>query len=776
MNLQFKSKTYNFKTKEYIIEPEIERRTSTVDNLIFAFDTESVNISDKKYEPICFQISAPERGEYLQYLKRDEKAIQSFLEYFDLYFGDMVLASKTKSCFMYGHNIEYDFQQLVKKYPAIIQMVKNTIGLPASDDKEYKKELHKQKKIDGYEIFNNGEFSAILEHSGLFRGNAPFFTIQVYYNKQVNYTIRFRDTWSFFPGALSVLGEELNLDECKKERPENLGDIDYRELPVDDAKRIEFELYGKVDAKVTRLVAERIRELHKAENLFKIRVSGPSYAISILMHSLPAGIKIENGVRDIGIMQLILDSYAGGRSGGVHHGAVFNMFVLDIHSSYPTSFCSLPSFNENMIYYDYPNCDNITMDELLDIMNTFHCFMRIDGIESNAKYPSLIHSDNGKLYPIYGAFENIATTGVEAYVGIKTGGLKITHVHKLVVLIDEDNAPLPFRMFAQSAYKRKQNSVKGSTEYISAKHELTDSYGKLIETLRESFMYNPDEDFVVPYIPEQEKKFAEIYYEKYISYLDILDPDSEKNIDFINYLGPTIEDIVNNFSEEELQLQTLSNFSLTDKHFGNYAIPAAASLTTATSRARLFAGIIILNALYWDTDSLFCTQKYDEDKINGILEKSKDILPSFVQPLKIGDELGDLDAEVKDAFGYLAGTKRYILENQIHHDCINRKCKACKATYPDKFKNCVVKMAIHGMPSADKREADDLLKKLATGENASYEGKARPLKAKEAKSADRIGQFIRKEYTSIFELDDRLNWTETKNGWSGTIKEFKEVL
>ena len=80
------------------------------------------------------------------------------------------------------------------------------------------------------------------------------------------------------------------------------------------------------------------------------------------------------------------------------------------------------------------------------------------------------------------------------------------------------------------------------------------------------------------------------------------------------------------------------------------------------------------------------------------------------------------------------------------------------------------------MPTASKKEADQLISKLATGINAKYTGKAKPLKAKEAKNADEIGKFTRKEYESIFRLDDRLTWEKTKGGWIGSIKNYHLIV
>lgn len=736
MILTWRGAEYTFKQRAFYTSEESATRNSTIDELIFAFDTESC-VTGERYEPLCFQLSGEQWRETLTYIPHEADALELFLTEFDDQFGLYIseLNEKRPKVFLYAHDLAYDWLQLIKNYPILLQIART--GLSPEND---------------FLIYDNGMYTATLKSSGLFVGNAPFFEIEIYHNKQVNYSIAFRDTFSFFPASLDSLGKELNLDEYKRERPENIGNVDYRNLSDSSPEKIEFELYAKVDAKVTRLVGERIRELHKSAGLEKIRVSAPSYAISYLLHSLsdiiPDKTKLLNGTSDPDIMQLVLNSYAGGRTGGIFHGEVNNITVLDIHSSYPASMATLPSFGNDMMYYDIPACElkTMTTDDLIDILNEYHGFINFDGEENDPLYPSVIQAANGKLFPVYGEFENLSSTGVEVYSGIMSGSLTVKKINKLVVLIDQPDAVLPFKIFAEHAYDRKRNSKKGSPEYTSAKLVLNSSYGKLIESRSDMFIDDKNSTILLPFVKTLEKKFAHLYYEKYIEML------KTERIDFVNYIGDTLTEIYEGFDEDDLSHTLLGNLSLVEKTFGKYAIPAAAALITGTSRARLVTGMKLLHALYWDTDSIFIQEEFDAEKINEILAESENILPAFIQPLKLGEELGDLDAEIENASGYLAGTKRYYLNNGKDE-----------------------KRALHGMPSSDKREAEELIEKLATGTNATYTGRARPLKAKEAKNADAIGRFTRKEYTSVFELDSRLEWTETENGWSGKVRQFDQL-
>jgi len=752
--LNYRNSEIEFKVKSLYIKPEKITRNSTLDFLIFGADTESAQCNDengKRYEPICSQLSGERLSPALRYFTPLAKGLQEFLEFFDDYAGLDIMNEERKhhACFIYFHNMKYDWGQLIKNYPTLIFMY-NTETSPEED----------------YTIFDNGQFKAILKPHALFKGSAPFFTIVIWYNKEVNYEIKFRDTSSFFPASLDSLGKELQLEIFKEEHPENLGKIDFRKIPDTDPRKIEFEKYALADPLVTRLVAERIRELHIKNNMFKMRVSAPSFAMGILTGN-EHEYKLRSGVNDESIMQLIVNSYCGGRTGGIFHGQVFNCFVLDLHSSYPASMCSLPSFSENMVYYEMTEMEiaELTEIDLFDLLNTYHCFMEISGEETDSKYPCLMYVEK-QLYPVYGKFEHIATTGIEVFVGLKTGTLIISQIHRIIMLLDDEESYKPFREFATGAYERKATSGKGTPEYTAAKLVLNSSYGKLIEKLATQHIDDTNNLFV-PYIKGMEQEFAQMYYSKYCEMLDT----GESN--FLKYANEMISDFMNDEDlQGKLEFGMLSNLGLSKQTFGQYAIPAAAALITATSRARLLVGMKLLKADYWDTDSLFFINGIDIDKANEILKQSAELLPAFIQPLTIGENLGELDVEIENAQGYLAGTKRYYLENPVRMKCPNKtQCKDC----PRK-KECELKSARHGMPATSKNNCGELIQKLATGQNATYTGKPKPLQIKEARTPERIGLFESKEYTSQFKLDERLNWKKVKGGWRGNVIPINEIV
>jgi hypothetical protein len=424
-----------------------------------------------------------------------------------------------------------------------------------------------------------------------------------------------------------------------------------------------------------------------------------------------------------------------------------------------------------MEYMRHPDPESLTVDELIEVIDEYHCFVRVSGEETDAHYPALITNKKGKLTPIFGKFENIATTGVELSVGLKSGSIKLSKVHELVVLVEtEEPECLPFKIFAETSYKAKEDAEKDSPPYIAAKLRLNSSYGKLIESRTETPVADDVKNIVLPYVEGMEVEFGKMYYNEYIA---TLNTESEETFD--DKIIKLCEDVFNQFDESEIKSADFGSLSLTKLTYGRYAIPAAASLTTGTSRARICAAMRATDALYWDTDSIFILD-YNPNTINDRLAKGTPYLPKFIQGLRVGEKLGDMGIEIENASGYLAGTKRYFLDNDIHRNCPKNKicCGKMKDECPDK-KKCKYKKAVHGIPTAPYNEAADMIRLLATGQNNPYEGKARPLSVKEAKTLEEIGMFKSRKYESQFHLDERLEWNQTSEGWKGTVKPIIKV-
>jgi hypothetical protein len=565
MILKWRNAEYTFEPKIYTAHPDKEA-TADRDAPFFAIDTETMTHNSGRCEPLCFQVSNGVSGEeWLEYLPSRQSSLEPVLESFVSHYRPILMENKT--VFVWCHNLLFDLGQLAKDRPDLMIILRTGSGID-------------QPII----LYETADHTATLKRGGLFEGTSPFFEIEIKFTKRCKCTLKFRDTYSFFPASLDQLGKTLNLETIKKKRPEEIGRLDYRLLHPSDPRRENFEAYAKRDPLVTVLVAERIRKLHQDAGIQKIRVSAPSFAIAYLLHTTKRDTQFHQGVDDAGIMQLVMDCYSGGRTGGVIHGRVSGVSVYDIHSSYPASMLTLPSFSASTNYVRIdPHSDDYSRADLLELMDTNHCFMRVSGIENNAKHPALIQNIKGVLTPVTGRFYNVATTGVELLTGIKSGSISYYDITEMVVLIESDDSVVrPFHDFALSAYIRKAQAKSGTPEYTSAKLALNASYGKLIESRSAVHIAAKDEGVMVPIDTRYPVKWANFYFSAYVQ----LQTD-EAGADFYDAMKDAFDEIHETIPEEYLSYVCLGALNLQALEYGRYVIPAAAALITATSRARL---------------------------------------------------------------------------------------------------------------------------------------------------------------------------------------------
>lgn len=763
----------NFRDNEVLFSPKeikgggdkvSKSYRSDIDVNIYGADTESVHYKDANgliYEPQCSTFSDTD-GEHIIWHSPEAKAFNDLFEFFLKQYAEKEFSNGNKKCIIYYHNLAYDWLQLIKQLGDLLTMSKTGMykankyrDLDKSDPKEDR----------DYFLGKFNQYYIYLRDRALFVGSAPHFTFRICKTEKVFIDVTFLDTFSFFKGSLDSVAKELKLGITKMERQEDLGRIDYRLISDDNERKIEFVKYALLDAKITRLAGEAIREIHKMADMKKFRVSSPSFAVQMLFKQLPEKKTVLNGIDDNKIMQLVLDTYRGGRTGGIVHGRVKDISVLDFASSYPTAMLSIPSFSPSMKYI-------LVAAEMLEDTNGIleeiernpNCFVRISGEESDTLYPSIIANNKvtKKLTPITGVFHNIATTGYELLCGVKSGTLTIHGFHEVVFLVEsEKNPPFPFRDFARTAYKGKQEAAKGSILYTMWKLVLNGAYGKLIESRKRVIVSVEHEEDLIPYLKGKKEEFSIMFYDEYIRCMR----DGENWDEKYKQLNA---DVLESCPIEELEFCSFSDIDIGGKDFGSYAVPAAASLITGIARARLRALMKCTNALYWDTDSVFI-ENLDLSKVQQQLLVGNKWLTSNVVPLQLGENLGDIDCELENGTGYLAGTKRYYISKDT-------------GKLDDDGKPIIkIKKAIHGLPALPKDEIERMIMYLATDKgNGKYTTKQRPLKAKEAKSNRLIGSFeeTEKQIHALYHRDDRLNWTydNKMKRYNGTVRKWFSLI
>lgn len=747
MKLNYRGNDYTFWGRELL-----PGKPGSITNIINAFDTESVRTT-KAWECQLISYSHP-GGECHKFVDPNEIPL---LILFNIIFSINPRTNAPKKeqpvYYVYAHNLEYDWSQLIKNCPALYELTRTgQVVKPLT------------LKLGGYEI----KFVR-----GVFQGSSPFLSLEI--NKDgTGATLELRDTAGFYKTSLAKLAKTFNIPD--KLTSKDLGQIDFRNVPDTDPDKKLFIDYVERDAYITRMVAEEIRKLHLLFNFNKLKVSGPAFAAAGLVSEVPQDQAIITNKGNKVALQLALDAYRGGRTGGVYHGPVKDMWVYDIHSSYPAAMRSLPSFSTMTEVITRDDKDGpIKHAWAMAMLKEYPCtLLRISGEETDPKYPTLVTTlPDGKLCPVYGKFENLATTGPEVLAGIMTGGLTNVTFHQVIIYFDRKGATSPFKNFVDKAYELKANSEKDSPPYTAAKLLLNSGYGKLIEShkgikarLKENvtvFICEPTE------LEKKSKKNikheqAQMYYRMYIDALSKGQPPGA----VINHYTKSM---INAGLFKKGEWVPINDLQLNDHEFGFYVTPPAAALVTGIARARLYLGIKYCQALYWDTDSIF-TPKHPKEVERILAAIPAGALPAGVIPVTFGPGLGEYGIDLPAANGYLSGVKRYHLTHKKYNWPTN------DAPQPQEPVTEKVKMAIHGMPNMPKEKSLLAIKALATGADFSYKEKPSPIGVKSA-SLDMAGVFLNEEELSQVEskffLDMRLKW-EGDGPWSGEVIPYLEIM
>ncbi len=643
-----------------------------------------------------------------------------------------LLIPKTKKSLhmvpVYCHNWEYDFSMIVKSAPeAWKNQAKNNLFYPGFTDTVKIEKRDWELKVD----------------RGHMIGNAPTLTV-IMRRKNAGIRLQLLDTFPFFPKALASVAKDIGLE--KGDRLSVIG-VDWRAKTYDEkikaknevgesvtiTKR-DFEDYAKHDAELVWALAKRIINLHEIEGLTKLAVSGAGYAAKVMMRNLSAPFTGGYGGRDA--VQLALDAFHGGRSGRLVHGAVSGASIYDFRSSYPSIQTRLPALHSDYsLVYKHRN---MPVSEFLCMAKQYHGFARVSGEERDARYPSLLSADKkGSIRPIVGMFENAPVTVAEVYMGVVFGGLKLSYINEAIFyapVVERDNAR-PFGEFIERAWNRKNSYPKGSIEYDAAKIQANSGYGKMIEH-RGSKMLVMDEIQIPLRLPG-------------------IDGENDARNFFLQYHPDFWHDAVEEWSkqcERIIGYTYLRKLLNTKPEFGYYAVPQYAAWITGHAHARLVLMMRLFEAVKWDTDSV-TTLLSSQEVRRRIGDFNDNLLPDYIQPLSIGNELGELDMEARNMIGVILGNKRYYLEGEIKKG--------------DKWVTGF-KEGHHGLPGVRREDIKSVLLQSV----AEYEPKAKPVKIRSARDWNEVGTFVvgsRNSHTvkPQFVEDEKQDW-----GKDGKYREF----
>lgn len=731
----------NFRGETIPYSPRLHERskptkTQALPDLWIGFDSEAATMADGFPEVQTFQ-TYNGFDTRLEYVKTGDAF---------RHFWSIVIRSITEDKFLplsrrlitvpvYCHNWEYDFGMVVKDAPsAWQQQAKMNVFYPGFSDVV---------KVER-STWN------IRVENGHMLGNAPTLTV-VMSRRNVGIRLRLLDTFPFFPKALATVAKDLGLEKGDRAsvigvdwRTKQPGEIVEAVSEIGETVQVtkkDFEAYARHDPELVWALGKRILHLHEIEGLTTLAVSGAGYSAKVMLRNLSAPFTGGHGGKSA--VQIALDAFHGGRSGRLAHGRVSGISVYDFRSSYPSIQTRLPALHsESMLVY---RLKDLPVSEFMELVKRHHGFARVSGYEHDARYPSLLSAnEQGSIRPVVGAFANIPATAAEIHIGAVFGGLELTHINEAVfyAAIEGHEEERPFREFIERAWNRKNSFKKGDIEYDAAKIQANSGYGKMIEH-RGSKMLVTDEIQIPLRKPGEEgeaeaRNFFLQYHPDY--WHEALDEWLEGTGTVIGYTF----------------LRQLLN---TKPEFGYYATPQYATWITGHAHARLVLMMRLFESVKWDTDST-ATFLPEEEVKRRIEDFPTWKLPTYIQPLSIGDGLGELDMEGRNMAGVILGNKRYYLEGEVRKG----------DTWVPGFKE-----GHHGLPGIKKDDIKGVL--FAEARNAEtleveYTPKAKPIKVRGARDWREVGTFVvgsrnSTKYKPKFLADAKQDW---ENG--GAYKPF----
>lgn len=492
--------------------------------------------------------------------------------------------------------------------------------------------------VDGYELEN---VHMVLS------GSAPHFTFILRKDGNI-LKVYGIDLWGYLKNGLGASAKALGIiDKLPVDKS-------HFHIPLEDLTEDqldELRTYAKRDSKVTRQLYITLLDFlvkfspHVVTKKGILPPSAPAAAARIAFgdmknEKLPQSPKYA--------VQLALESYSGGLVFSRVRGPVSDILVGDRNSAYPTMMTLLPDPERVKYNVGY----NMDIEELIGKVG----FVRASFDIKSDFIPFITTYDGGeRSNHAPGRYIEQAISIYELCAGYLVGTISHITIHEAIYLsYDEDAVGSGFlHDFIRYFHKVKNDSEKGSAMYLLAKLLMNALYGKLIETRRPESLIIPN--FIKNlHVPE--------------SWCVHLTDDSTFSTRFTNILfngGDGIEELIEDYPPYDYDpLISIDNL-LVDKVIkaGTYFLPFYASLITAGQRAWMSVYTYFTKAYLADTDSAFSPLS-KEEFINA-LEQANEITSRIgVGNCRIGDQLGDIDIELEEGTGYIAGIKQYSLDGK----------------------------------------------------------------------------------------------------------------
>lgn len=262
---------------------------------VVGFDSES---EDSRAFTLQFALpEQPESDTLIEYVPaRKHAALHAFMRAVHL-----IATSRKREYLFYGYNLAYEFTQLFHDFDDDAKAAADFTFDYVIDNAKYR-----------WTVYNNKRHYAVI------------------LNLSTRVRIRFLDAYAFFSTSLDKAARMLGVGE-KLAAPE------FRRL---DWRKRKFQMYARRDAYITRLLGERIVQMHDEYDV-PTCISAPHFASSVFRHQF---LTDEIALPNERLEQHGLYSYHGGKNGYYHDGPtdLRNIRQYDIRSAYPEAMRQLP--------------------------------------------------------------------------------------------------------------------------------------------------------------------------------------------------------------------------------------------------------------------------------------------------------------------------------------------------------------------------------------------------------------------------------------------------
>jgi hypothetical protein len=331
-----------------------------------------------------------------------------------------------------------------------------------------------------------GSHERLIENGGEFSFTANGFDIRGLYGTPTFCTLRkgsdisiiLADSFSFYRGSLLAASALYCPTLPKLRRPVGLGEQTFRTSDAD------FVEYAMRDAQVTYHIGKAIEELHSEFDL-KQCVSIADLAARVFRHrfltyTIPAP--------SSDIVYASLDAYHGGKNNiTVTPGFYQGVHGIDISSAYPHAMRDMPAFSNGKLYKQYRSVR--TRKNRIARVPEYgvYCIM---GTVDACRWPCVF---DHAFKALRGGIENTWVQGWELNEALRSGELRISHIHGYYYDHDKDHQAPALRAFCDDFYQRKQTE-KDKVRRYGYKLILNSISGKFIQTRKKTLKAYVDAD------------------------------------------------------------------------------------------------------------------------------------------------------------------------------------------------------------------------------------------------------------------------------------------